>query len=80
MWYLSFLPLVLPQTRLVKENWRTGIVMLSFWIAGQGVWLYFAFGLEHMGRNTFYELWIAGILFYLSQIELVASFIRNKVQ
>jgi GPI mannosyltransferase 1 subunit M len=53
--------------------------MLLLWIGGQALWLYFAFGLEHLGKNTFFQLWLSGIVFYLSQMGILGMFIRNKL-
>ena len=32
-------------------------------LISKGLWLYFAFELEFMGRSTFLELWISGLVF-----------------
>lgn len=78
MWYLSFLPIVLPRTTLVSTHAKLGIGLLLAWIGGQALWLYFAFRLEHLGQNTFVQLWIASIVFFAAQIAIIVSFIRYK--
>ncbi|KAJ2992594.1 GPI mannosyltransferase 1 [Globomyces sp. JEL0801] len=78
-WYLNFLPLVLPQTTLTSKSYKLGIILLICWIAGQGLWLYNAFQLEHMGQNTFFNLWVAGIVFFFSQIAIICGFIQTYV-
>lgn len=71
MWYLVFLPLYLPRSKFLS---RTGLVALILWIASQALWLYFAYGFEILGRNTFLEMWMATILFFSVNI-----FILGKV-
>ncbi|RKP06571.1 GPI mannosyltransferase 1 [Thamnocephalis sphaerospora] len=75
MWYLCFLPLVLASTRL-HLLWR-GAAMFGAWVATQGAWLAYAYQLEFLGRNTFYELWLAGIAFFLANIWILVEFVRH---
>jgi phosphatidylinositol glycan class M len=79
MWYLCFLPLVLPNTTLINKNKQVGLFLLAAWIGGQLIWLYFAFQLEHMGQNTFFQLWTSSIIFYLSQLAVIAAFMKYKL-
>ncbi|KAL7413130.1 PIG-M-domain-containing protein [Mrakia frigida] len=60
LWYLSFLPLILPRIHLPR--WKS-MSMLAAWIVGQALWLLPAFQLEFLGRETFLLLWAASILF-----------------
>ncbi|TPX66189.1 phosphatidylinositol N-acetylglucosaminyltransferase [Spizellomyces sp. 'palustris'] len=76
MWYLCFLPIILPSSRLVADQWKLGIGLLSLWVAGQALWLSQAFRLEHLGHNTFRELWAAGAIFYLINAGILACMIR----
>ena len=75
MWYLCFLPLVLSNTKLKP---KVGLALLAFWISSQGSWLYFAFQLEHLGMNTFLQLWISSIGFFISQVMITVAFIVNS--
>ncbi|KAJ1927838.1 GPI mannosyltransferase 1 [Tieghemiomyces parasiticus] len=74
MWYFALLPLVLPFTDLPLK-WR-GLTMLGAWVAGQVLWLQFAFQLEFRARNTFLELWVAGALFFVANNWILLQFVR----
>jgi phosphatidylinositol glycan class M len=78
MWYLCFLPLVLPKSTLITSHTKFGILLLLSWISGQALWLYYAYQLEHLGYNTFVQLWISSIVFYSVQIAIIVSFILYK--
>ncbi|KAF8311629.1 glycosyltransferase family 50 protein [Clavulina sp. PMI_390] len=60
MWYLWFLPLVLPRLAL---SLRESITLLSLWVGAQAVWLSIAYRLEFLGHAVFPQLWIASIAF-----------------
>lgn len=62
VWYLCLIPIVLPKLKL---NFMKSLVLFMLWMFGQGLWLYFAFELEFNGKNTFFELWIAGLIFLI---------------
>lgn len=77
LWYTVFFPLILPTSRL-KLCWK-GLALISLWLAGELHWLYWAYHLEIKGQNTFFELWIAGILFFLANIVVLVTLIRHHV-
>lgn len=68
MWYLWFLPLVLPK---LNFSWSQGLAMLGIWIAGQAVWLSLAYRLEFLGEAVFRELWLAGVGFFMINVGLL---------
>lgn len=72
MWYLWFLPLILPKLAL---SWRKGLSMLGIWVAGQAVWLSLAYRLEFLGEALFREVWLAGVGFFLVNVGLVWALI-----
>ncbi|KAI8808250.1 PIG-M-domain-containing protein [Cladochytrium replicatum] len=76
MWYLCYLPLVLPFSKLIGQKWKAGLLALFAWIGGQACWLYFAYQLEHQGHDTFHGLWVSGLLFYIANLYIVTQFIR----
>lgn len=61
MWYLVFLPLYLPDSSFLTAG---GAVSLGAWVGSQALWLYYAYGFEILGQNTFYEMWLATLLFF----------------
>ncbi|KAL2919477.1 GPI mannosyltransferase 1 [Polyrhizophydium stewartii] len=79
MWYICLLPLVLPHSRLTNSNWRTGVGLLVGWIFGQALWLSQAFRLEHLGHNTFRNLWAASAVFLGINVWILTQCIRNHI-
>lgn len=43
----------------------------------QGLWLNYAYQLEFLGRNTFLQLWIAGVIFFVINCWIVVELILN---
>lgn len=68
MWYLWFLPLVIPKLAL---GWRKGLALIGAWIAGQAIWLSLAYRLEFLGEAVFRELWLAGVGFFIVNVGLL---------
>ena len=74
MWYLVFLPLYLPQSRLVS---RKGLYLGVAWVATQGMWLYYAYGFEMLGQNTFVQMWIATLLFFGVNVYILGEIVGS---
>ncbi|KAG9013002.1 GPI mannosyltransferase 1 [Tulasnella sp. JGI-2019a] len=74
MWYLWFLPLVLP--RLQMSRWA-GVSTLGVWIATQAIWLSLAYRLEFLGQNVFLYLWFAGATFLTGQNYVLVKIIQG---
>lgn len=41
----------------------------------QGGWLFFAYELEFLGKNTFFEIWIMGIVYFIVNVVIMIQFI-----
>ncbi|KAF9520580.1 glycosyltransferase family 50 protein [Hydnum rufescens UP504] len=63
MWYLWFLPLILPRLRLSFQ--RAG-VLIAVWVGVQALWLSIAYKLEFLGEPVFFSLWAASALFLVA--------------
>ena len=74
MWYLCFLPIVLATNDLVSSS--IGLFVLGFWVAGQALWLSFAYRLEFLGENTFLELFVSSIVFFAINTWVLSCFIK----
>jgi len=73
LWFLSLLPLVIPK---LKFRWKSLLAVVSLWIASQAVWLFAAYSLEFRNADTFLYLWIAGLLFFCSNILVMEFFVK----
>ena len=51
--------------------------MVGLWFVSQGVWLFFAYQLEFLGQNTFYQIWWASLLFFAVNIWILLEFVWN---
>ena len=63
LWYLALLPVVLPH--LVTANLVEVAVVVGMWVLAQAAWLFQAYNLEHLGINVFFQLWVAGLVFFV---------------
>lgn len=60
LWYLSLVPLVVPDLNLKLPGL---ITLLVLWLGSQAIWLLPAYLLEFQGQNTFLLLWLSSLLF-----------------
>ncbi|KZO97773.1 glycosyltransferase family 50 protein [Calocera viscosa TUFC12733] len=68
MWYLWFLPLVIPHLRISRVE---SAVLLALWAA----WLAVAFQVEFNGQNVYFLLWTAGLGFVVSNAVILGRLI-----
>jgi len=93
MWYLWFLPVVLPKIRLSLG--KTVLVAVA-WIGSQvrvvehiidvllisllqALWLSCAYSLELLGHQIYLPLWVASIVFFISNNYVLLEVIRGYV-
>ncbi|CAI5736851.1 unnamed protein product [Peronospora farinosa] len=74
LWYTAFLPLIFPLTSL-QLKWK-GVAMIAAWLGGELHWLYWAYHLEMQGVNTFFPLWVAGLVFFSVNVSILATLMR----
>jgi phosphatidylinositol glycan class M len=74
IWYFSLLPLIIPTTTM---NLLEAIVLTCGWIISMALWLQNAYYLEFEGQNTFFQVWLAGIGFFLAHLAILAETIRH---
>ena len=53
VWYLAFLPIVIPSLRFTTKQ---GIQMAVAWFVTEVHWLFWAYQLEFLGENTFFQV------------------------
>ncbi|CAE6531417.1 unnamed protein product [Rhizoctonia solani] len=75
MWYLWFLPLVLPNLQMSAIR---GTVVLLAWVVAQAIWLGAAFKLELLGHSVYIWVWASSVVFLVSNAfvlgELIAAY------
>jgi len=77
MWYLCFLPLIIPQSKLLKKPIQTVLLIIA-WVATQAIYLSSAFKLEHLGQNNYVNIWLTELLFFAANIWIIYSFMKNN--
>ncbi|XP_018048028.1 PREDICTED: GPI mannosyltransferase 1-like isoform X1 [Atta colombica] len=73
-WFLSLLPLCLPN---IEMNLRRGICLACSWILSQTIWLLTAYLLEFQSFNSFFFLWISGLLFFAINVKVLTDIIYH---
>jgi GPI mannosyltransferase 1 subunit M len=59
LWYLLFLPLVMPRLH-IPFKWTCAYI--GVWVGTQALWLQAAYRLEFLGENVFLGLWARSLL------------------
>lgn len=81
MWYLWFLPLIIP--RLIPSARASiggvsalrALMMGAVWVATQALWLSYGYRLEFLGEPVFLQLWLSGAIWFASNAWILAAFI-----
>ena len=55
-------------------------MLLTAWLTTQAWWLYKAYQLEFQGKNTFFQIWFASILFGLTNVVILCMVMYNYRQ
>jgi phosphatidylinositol glycan class M len=72
-WFLSLLPICLPY---LKMSLKRTFLLLVIWILSQSFWLFTAYLLEFKGINSFDNIWIAGMIFFIVNIKILVDLIN----
>lgn len=75
VWYLSWLPFVLP-TLLHAPNKRRLLVACLAWAASLGHWLAWAYQLEFAGSAVHVAVWCAGLLWVVANAALLRELVH----
>ncbi|KAG8383606.1 hypothetical protein BUALT_Bualt04G0031400 [Buddleja alternifolia] len=75
VWFFCLLPLILPWSNM-KLKWK-GLACISLWIGAQIHWLMWGYLLEFRGKNVFFQLWLASLLFLAANSFVVINVICN---
>ena len=73
LWWLAPLLSAIPYLAISPRKW---IFLFLLYFGDQNGWNAVAYALEFEGKNTFVEIWIACILFFLSSVYFIYSLIE----
>jgi len=73
-WYLSLLPLVLPNLSMPK---RRVFTCIAAFVLGLGLWLFNAYMLEIQGRHFYCAVWVCSIIFFLVNVGLICQLLNH---
>lgn len=76
-WFLSLLPLCLPNFRF---SILRSVTLCCVWILSQALWLFAAYMLEFQGLNSFISIWFCGLLFFIVNIVILKDMIVHYKQ
>ncbi|KAK6150325.1 hypothetical protein DH2020_015257 [Rehmannia glutinosa] len=77
VWFFCLLPLILPWSNM-KLKWK-GLACISLWIGAQTHWLMWGYLLEFRGKNVFFQLWLASLLFLAANTFVIINVIHSHV-
>ncbi|PIM99116.1 Mannosyltransferase [Handroanthus impetiginosus] len=77
VWFFCLLPLIMPWSSM-KLKWK-GVACISFWIGAQTHWLMWGYLLEFRGKNVFFQLWMASLLFMAANTFVIVNIIHSHV-
>jgi GPI mannosyltransferase 1 subunit M len=81
MWYLWFLPLVVPHL-IPSASYaglgngispRKALLMVILWVGTQALWLSQGYRLEFLGESVFLELWVCGAIWLVANAWIVGA-------
>lgn len=74
IWYLSLVPLCLYYMNCKKMEM---VLVGNFWVVSQVAWLLPAYLLEFKSQDTFFYIWLQGLVFFWANIVVLSTCIRN---
>ncbi|KAI3451235.1 hypothetical protein Pfo_007900 [Paulownia fortunei] len=77
VWFFCLLPLILPWSNM-KLKWK-GLACIALWIGAQTHWLMWGYLLEFRGKNVFFQLWMASLLFLAANTFVIVNVIHSHV-
>ena len=85
IWYISIFGFTLQSYFYEKMKNKTRayslvvlLIWITIWFIGQGIWLSYAYRLEFLGQNTFFEIWCSSILFFMINTGIALYFMPRS--
>jgi len=77
LWYLSLFPCVAAGHNHLK--WTQWIIPVVAWFLSQALWLAPAYKLEFEGFNSFFLVWLSGLLFFVANSAILCFCVKHYV-
>lgn len=74
VWFFCLMPLVARQWTL---GWRKALGIFAVWTAAQLNWLWWAYNLEFLGRNMYFQVWLGSLFFLAANAWAIAQCIQG---
>lgn len=78
IWFFSLLPLIISKNQLFNKQKIKGIILLIIWWFFEIIWNVYSHQLEYNGKNTFMEMWIVDVCFFLVNCLCIKELIVNN--
>jgi len=78
LWYICLLPLIVPL--LTHMSNKKCAVLMAMWFGTELHWLYWAYFLEMQTENTFTQIFIASIMFFVTNCYIVGEIVKTAMK
>ena len=77
LWYFCLAPCALEQSTM--QIIKHGVPIIGLWLLTYVHWLYWGYQLEFKGNSVFFELWCAGVFFFLVNVGIIMTCLNNHM-
>ena len=78
IWFFSLIPLIVKNNNLFSTKKVRGFILLLVWLFFEIIWNQYSHELEFNGKNTFIEMWIVDIIFFIINCVCIKEIIVNN--
>ena len=78
IWFFSLIPLIVKNNALFSTKKAKGFILLVVWLFFEIIWNQYSHELEFNGKNTFIEMWVVDIIFFIINCVCIKEIIVNN--
>ena len=78
IWFFSLIPLIVKKNELFSTRKIRGILLLAVWLCFEILWNHYSHLLEFNGKNTFIEMWVVDVIFFIINSVCIKEIIVNN--
>ena len=78
IWFFSLIPLIVKKNELFSTRKIRGILLLAVWLCFEILWNHYSYLLEFNGKNTFIEMWVVDVIFFIINSVCIKEIIVNN--